>query len=178
MHDYDTTLYVASPIVIGKSAAGGAPTRIRLSNAGTVGNSESWANVSHVEFTYTPVDVILDRVGDQFGNRKVTYPAGYNATILDAGGASGRLRTVTASTALDDNIDGALIFNGSSLTATLPSPATVLVGRRFTVKNLHSTALTVVSAGTSVTLDGASSQSLAQWGKATYVTNGSTWFTV
>jgi len=62
------------------------------------------------------------------------------------------------------------IYNGASLTATLPDPTLTISGTQNKVKNINASALTVVSAGTSKTIDGAASQSLAQWAKATYVT--------
>jgi len=179
VHDYDATLYAASPIVIGKGG-GLPPQHIRLSSVGVVGTVESYANVAHVEFTYSGKDMILDRVGDQFGNRKIKYPDGhdFNATVIDAGGASKRLRNTVSNDSLDDSYDGTLICNGANLIETLPDPATVPLAREFTVKNCHSTTLTVVSAGTSITIDGASSQSLAQWAKATYASDGTRWLTV
>lgn len=70
------------------------------------------------------------------------------------------------------------LFNGDSLTATLPDPTTVPANAKLTVKNLNATALTVNSAGTSKTLDGVASQTLAQWAKATYVSDGAQWLTV
>jgi hypothetical protein len=75
--------------------------------------------------------------------------------------------------------DNIVIFNGTSLTATLPDPTTAgLPGRIFMVKNVNSSALTVNSAGTSKTLDGAASQSLAQWGHASFTSDGTQWLTV
>lgn len=46
------------------------------------------------------------------------------------------------------------------------------------MKNINASAATVSSAGTSKTLDGAASQSLAQWAKATYISDGTQWLTV
>jgi hypothetical protein len=86
--------------------------------------------------------------------------------------------TKTASyTAVDG--DGVLVFNGATLTCTLPDPTTVGIGRtRFEVKNVNASALSVVSAGTSKTIDGAASQSVAQWGKATYISDGTQWLSI
>lgn len=70
------------------------------------------------------------------------------------------------------------VFNGATITATLPDPATVAYNAKLVVKNINSTELTVNSAGTSKTLDGAASQSLAQWAKATYISDGTNWITV
>jgi hypothetical protein len=75
--------------------------------------------------------------------------------------------------------DNIVIYNGTSLTATLPDPTTAgLPGRVFVVKNIAATSLTVNSAGTSKTLDGAASQTLAQWAKASYTSDGTQWLTV
>jgi hypothetical protein len=75
--------------------------------------------------------------------------------------------------------DEHVIFNGATLTATLPDPTTTgMSGRRFTVKNINAGALTVVSAGTSKTIDGAASASLPQWGKGTYVSDGAQWLSI
>jgi hypothetical protein len=77
--------------------------------------------------------------------------------------------------------DNFVYFNGSSLTATLPDPTsagTSIPGRTWTVKNLNASSLTVVSGGTSKTIDGASSQTLAQWAKATFTSDGTQWLIV
>jgi hypothetical protein len=97
----------------------------------------------------------------------------YEWTQLD----TTNLVTKTASYTLlsTDNI---AVFNGTSLTATLPDPTTVPVGQAYRVKNVNSSALTVASAGTTKTLDGAASQSLAQWANARYVSDGTQWLTV
>lgn len=81
-------------------------------------------------------------------------------------------------TILTTDAADAYIFNGTSLTATLPDPGNAAQDVRITIKNIAATALTVNSAGTSKTLDGAASQSLAQWAKATYVSDGTQWLTV
>lgn len=86
------------------------------------------------------------------------------------------VKTVTASyTVLP--ADDVVVGNGTSITVTLPDPTTVS-SKPYGVKNINSTALTVNSAGTSRTIDGAASQSLAQWAKATYVSDGTQWLTV
>lgn len=70
------------------------------------------------------------------------------------------------------------VFDGSSITATLPDPTVVAGNARLVVKNINASALTVSSAGTSKTIDGSASQSLTQWAKATYISDGSNWITV
>jgi len=74
--------------------------------------------------------------------------------------------------------DGTVVFNGTSLTATLPDPTTIVVGRYWRIKNINASALTVASAGTSKTIDGAASQSLAQWARLTVVSDGTQWLSV
>lgn len=95
----------------------------------------------------------------------------------DAEGIITQLATKTANYTLADG-DGVIVFNGTSLTAILPDPTTVVIGRRFRVKNTNASTLTVQSAGTSKTLDGAATQSLAQWAKASYVSDGTQWLTI
>lgn len=73
--------------------------------------------------------------------------------------------------------DRTVVANGGAVTVTLPDPTTVLVGRTWRVKNVNAAACTVNSAGTSKTLDGAASQSLAQWAKAAYLSDGTQWLT-
>jgi hypothetical protein len=85
--------------------------------------------------------------------------------------------TVTTNYVLN-RADSVIITNGSSITVTLPDPAAVSKDRKYAVKNINRTALRVVSAGTSKTIDGAASQSLAQWAKGTYISDGTQWLTV
>jgi hypothetical protein len=75
--------------------------------------------------------------------------------------------------------DSAAIMNGSSLTCTLPDPtSTGISGRKYEIKNIHATAASVASAGTSKTIDGAASVSLAQWEAITVMTDGAAWFII
>lgn len=77
------------------------------------------------------------------------------------------------------NGDLGIFFNGTSLTATLPNPAAATkAGRVYMVKNVNASPLTVVSAGTSKTIDGAASVTLPQWGVGRYITDGTNWFSV
>lgn len=74
--------------------------------------------------------------------------------------------------------DDLVVFNGAPLTATLPDPTTTgIAWKQYTIKNSHSTALTVASAGTSTTVDRSASQSLPQSAKATFVSDGTQWLT-
>lgn len=72
-----------------------------------------------------------------------------------------------------------LLTNGASVTVTLPDPSTVTAGRtKFTLKNIHVSNATVVSAGASKTIDGAASYPLSQWAKVTFVSDGNQWLSV
>lgn len=72
--------------------------------------------------------------------------------------------------------DEFVVFNGASLTATLPDPTgNAMNGRVFSVKNINSSSLSVVSAGTSKTIDGAASVTVAQWGGLDLISDGTQW---
>jgi hypothetical protein len=72
--------------------------------------------------------------------------------------------------------DEFVVFNGSSLTATLPDPTgNAMNGRVFSVKNINASALSVVSAGTSKTIDGAASVTVNQWGGLDLISDGTQW---
>ena len=66
--------------------------------------------------------------------------------------------------------------NGPNLTHTLPSATAVGDGKCITVINMHSTALTVTSAGG--TISGATSDKLYQWETRYYETAGGNWVAV
>lgn len=92
-----------------------------------------------------------------YTNRQVTKTANYTLTYAET----------------------LVIFNGSSLTATLPDPTTSGMGHReFAIKNIHSTDLTVVSAGSAKTIDGAASVTLAQWAKIRVTSDGTQWLII
>lgn len=82
-------------------------------------------------------------------------------------------KTTSYTTAVADSV---IIGNGSNITVTLMSAVTATSGRVFTVKNKHSTNLTVASAAG--TIDGATTKVLPQWGFATFVSDGTNWFIV
>jgi hypothetical protein len=84
--------------------------------------------------------------------------------------------TVNSSMAVTDDI--ILVNSTTAKTITLPDPATALLGHPYTVKNINTGTVTVQSAGTSKTLDGTATQTLAQWAKATYATNGTQWYSI
>jgi hypothetical protein len=141
---------------------------------------------------YNNTDGIHMFTVDAAGTRWLWYLHQKPATDVtyDLGGSGNRWRDVWANQLVRPSAtktanytltsaDNIVIFNGTSLTATLPDPTTAgLPGRVFVVKNINASALTVASAGTSKTLDGAASQSLAQWAKASYTSDGTQWLTV
>jgi hypothetical protein len=90
--------------------------------------------------------------------------------------------TLNVRTATPYNVattDDLVIANlGSAISFVLPDPGTVTVGKEFQIKNIGAGTLTVTSAGTSKTLDGAASQTFAQYVARTYYSNGSQWFTM
>jgi hypothetical protein len=72
-----------------------------------------------------------------------------------------------------------IICNGASCTITLPDPTTVVAWQnRITVKNLHATPTPVSSAGTSKTIDGAASVTVAQWATMRFVSDGTQWLSL
>lgn len=89
-------------------------------------------------------------------------------------GVRGSLVTKTANYTITQT-DDIVIFNGTSLTATLPSAGATAIGtnRQYVVKNINSTSLTVGS--TSGTIDGASTDTLAQYAVGRYLSDGTNW---
>jgi hypothetical protein len=67
----------------------------------------------------------------------------------------------------------------TAIAFTLPDPATAnITGREYIIKNIGAGTLTLNSAGTSKTIDGAATQTLAQYAKMRVVSNGTNWFSV
>lgn len=76
-------------------------------------------------------------------------------------------------------MDELIIGNGTNITITVPAPNQIIMGGRlYRIKNVNSTPLTVVSAGTSKTIDGAASVVLQQWDKITVMSDGTQWLIV
>jgi hypothetical protein len=113
---------------------------------------------------------------DVNGNLIFQRTDGFNINVGQIGGTPGTT-TVSAQTAsyILTSSDYAVVFNGTGLTATLPDPTTTLSGRIYAIKNINASALTVVSAGTSKTIDGAASASIPQWGALEFVSDGTQW---
>ncbi|MCP4409782.1 MAG: hypothetical protein GY807_18970 [Gammaproteobacteria bacterium] len=72
--------------------------------------------------------------------------------------------------------DELVTFNGTDKTATLPT-AVGETGRSYYIKNLNATALTV-DGNASETIDGETTQSLAQWTTLAIVSDGSNWIII
>lgn len=87
-------------------------------------------------------------------------------------------KTVTSNYTVTGD-DYTIIANGSSITVTLPDPlANMLKGRRYVVKNINASSLTVnCSPGTRL-IDGATSQTLTQWQSITVETDFATGYNI
>lgn len=179
--DYDATgSYTNSLVYLGKTT-GPVTHYVSVDGIGNRTGTVDGVTVYHLEMsaTATCVGVIASRIYDATSKSFIkTGLAGSGLIHIDGWGASGNMATYTISSTLTANQDGTASFNGTSLTATLPDPTTVTLGRKFTVKNVSASALTVVSAGTSITIDGVASKSLAQWEHITVVSNGTQWLIV
>jgi len=123
----------------------------------------------------SPGGVLVTTAGG-IGSTLFTKESGFSNTGWVPLGGSIRYSTKTANYTISGT-DQVIIGNGTSITITLPDPTTV-GGRVFIVKNVHSTSLTVVSAGTSKTIDGAASVALAQWAAGVYISDNTQWLTV
>jgi hypothetical protein len=146
---------------------------------GNRGGTVNGTSVFHVELAVSTDGIVLERIGDQLENRYIKNASASTGFIsIDGWGASGSLRTTTTNDTFYDKKDGTIVFNGASLTATLPDPTTVPLGRKFTALNINASPLSVVSAGTSKTINGTASQTLTQWSKATYLSDTTQWLVV
>ena len=115
-------------------------------------------------------------------SRAITFPdaAGTVALTSDiTGGASAGSFTnitgsglLTISTATSGTSNSIIL---ASANYSLPDPSTC-TGRIYWVKNTNSSAITLSSSGTSKTIDGQSSITLAQYDAYTVVSNGTNWF--
>lgn len=139
---------------------------------GNVGRNVS-AILTHGAGTTTPATNFC--AGNIGFTSSVQDPVSYFGHV-DRSGQNGSL-TVTGNYSVNC-CDSVIIANGSLITIRIPDPTLVSIDRQYVVKNINSTALTVVSAGQSRTIDGAPSQSLKQWAKATYISNGKQWLSI
>lgn len=179
--DWDaTTPYGASIVRIDTNAAGAIPQDVKIDGVGVRAGAVGTVNgtsVFHLEVASPTVNnVYASRINEFQGVPHVKSAPG--VVLAGPSGLASAVRTVTTNYALAPASDGTVIFNGANLTATLPDPSTVLLGRPFTIKNANASAVTVASAGAAKTIDGAASQGLAQWAAGRYVSDGSQWVSV
>jgi hypothetical protein len=172
--DWDSPDYTDDIVRFDTSSSSRQSYQCHVDNFGTAGSPTFAAGKNQVK----AISGFGHRIGRViFG--PTSYPYVDTTSETRWGGAAApplRVRTLSQTLQLTEET---LIFNGTSLTATLPDPAAVRIpgGRRFTIKNINATALTVAAtAGT--TIDGAASKSLATNAAATYVTDGTNWFVV
>ena len=172
--DYDATgNYMLDFIRIDKDPTGSFPIGGRVTNCGPRGSAMQ-AGTYHLNVNSSTGDFYYAGIHNALQVSIVNVPTRGRTGISRAGGLNRGWITTTTSYTFT-TADNVVYSNGPSLTHTLLDPTTVEVGAEFTVKNLHSTACTVVSAGASKTLDGAASQTLTQWGAATYKSDGTQW---
>lgn len=84
--------------------------------------------------------------------------------------------TKTSSYTIISN-DRYVIANGGTLTMTLPDPTAASQGYPVTIKNVNASSCTVASLAGGL-IDGSATQTLAQWAKASYITDGTQWLSV
>lgn len=99
---------------------------------------------------------------------------GWTEVPLYAPGAPVATKTANYTATATDSV---IVANGATVTITLLDPTTC-PGRTFWVKNINAASATVNSAGTSKTIDGAASVTLAQWARGQYVSDGTQWLVV
>jgi len=105
---------------------------------------------------------------------------GRNNAYRDSNFSSGTflpfiLTTGTASMLSDDSL---WIQTVASIITHLPDPTLVRKGKVFRVKNATTGTTTVDSDGTTKTIDGAASKTLAAWAFGSYVSDGTQWLTI
>lgn len=121
----------------------------------------------------TSFRVVVAGVGAQDSAFAVNGANNVHATPICTGP---RFATKTANYTLT-NGDVLIYSNGTSLTMTLPAAtAAIKGGRVYTIKNLNASSCTV--GATAGTIDGAATQTLAQYAVGNYVSDGTNWFTV
>jgi len=174
VNDYDAVGAYMDHLTLHSRTTGGYPNNNRVSGVGPNGSTMT-AGKQHFAALATSNGLVVERVHDALGASLVTISNTYGHIVTMSGLVVPGLYVSTTSVGVGQAV---CIYNGASLTATLPDPTLTISGTQNKVKNINASALTVVSAGTSKTIDGAASQSLAQWAKATYVTDGAQWYVV
>lgn len=157
------------------TTAGMLSRNINASNIGTRQGTMA-AGKNHFNCATVSGPMFLDRIGDPNGTQKVSYVVGQS--IRDASGTTGSYEYVTVSASVNADLSGTMVGNGPSLTITLPDASLLpYVGRKFTIKNVNSTAMIVNATGGRL-IDGATTVTLTQWQSITVITEGSTWYRV
>lgn len=119
------------------------------------------------------------RYPGNFGKPNITDP-GSRAKIMDLGSPPtvGKISNQYGATRAVTSSDDVIVCDGAGITVTLQDPTTVTKGRPVYIKNVNASAVTVNSAGTSKTVDGAASKSLAQWACGRFISDGTRWLTI
>lgn len=175
--DYDATgNYMLDFIRIDKHATGAFPVGGRVTNCGPRGSAMQ-AGTYHLNVAASTGDFFYAGIHDALFVSKVNIPARGRTGIGRSGALNRGWNAQTVSYSLD-TADNIVYSNGSSLTMTLLDPTTVEVGAECTVKNINASPCTVVSAGSSKTIDGVASQTLPKWAQQTYKSDGTQWLII
>lgn len=177
----DNIRYLFNTLISSNNAGGGRGLLVTSSNV-VIGNHISGSVIYGIQFATGDSNSIV--VGNQIyagSTARVQIDANTFGTHVFSGNQGSQIGdvTVVAMSTKTGNYtltfaDQLVVFNGSSLTATLPT-AVGWTGRSFTIKNINATALTVARTS-SQTIDGAAADdSLAQYVRATYVSDGTGW---
>jgi hypothetical protein len=141
------------------------------------------ANAANPAFTGTPTGLTKAHVGlgsvdnTADSTKPVSTP---QQTALNLKRNSAQAITTRTTTPYSMALIDEIVFANmaTAITISLPDPTTASIGREYIIKNIGAGTTTVNSQGTSKTIDGTASQTLAQWAKARYVSNGTAWFSV
>ena len=132
--------------------------------AGTTSANTAPIKLTDGTLNTTPEDGALERTGSKL---KFTDSTPTRRTLAYE---EKTISTKTLSYPLTTS-DEIIIMNGTSLTATLPT-AVGNTGRIFTIKNIHTTNLTIACTA-SETIDGSTTQTLGQWDTMVVTSDGS-----
>lgn len=175
--DWDATgNYVDHIIKVDKSAtSGGAqPRDVVARNSGTRFGTLN-AGIAHffMPTTLTPSGVTLENIGDANGASVITVPPTGRTVVGNRAARS--IRAVTASYSVDPKTDSVIVCNGAAVNVTLPNPSAVLPGTSIRVVNLNAALCGILGGGGS-SVNGAGSQTQAQYVSKEWITDGSLWF--
>lgn len=138
------------------------------------GNTTDWnivsANVRDTEIIWP---AFFGSLGTQTDNGTRPVMVASHGSLAPVG-TRRRVTTRTGSTTIDDGYD--VVLMNANAPCILPSAVTAPVGRQYKIKNLHATTLAVTA--TAGNIDGATTNYLAQYQTATYVSDGANWWRV